>query len=291
MFIGWTLRNKKLPRTQLSHTISCVIMAMMMLIGVEMGGSESVLSAFGTIFMDAVILTIGAVGGTLTLALLVNRFILKTKADHVHKDMKKSSHVFSFMIVGVFGLGVLIGYFRLLPHLAQDASMWALYLLMALVGFNIGSDTAALKALRTQPWKVIFVPMATIVGTLVGVAALSPLVEFNIFDQFAIGSGFGYYSLSSVLLSELRGVELGAIALMVNVMRELITVVFAPLFVRYFSPLSVICSGGATTLDVTLPVVINNCGSSFIGIALFQGVIVDLSVPFLVTMFASINKF
>lgn len=288
MAIGWTVRRRKLPRKTLSTAVSCVIMALMLLIGIEMGSSESVLTVFYSIFTDAALLTIGAVGGTVVFAWLVNRYIVKSKIDKNRGGSKSGNLTFSFLIVGVFAFGVVIGYRDWMPLMVEQASMWALYLLMALVGFNIGSDVETLHALRRQHWKVVFVPVATIIGTLVGVMAISPLIGLKFTDCLAVGSGFGYYSLSSVLLSELRGVEIGAIALIVNVMRELITVVCAPLFVRWFSPLSVICSGGATTLDVTMPTIMNTCGTSFIGIAIFQGVVVDLSVPILVTIFATL---
>lgn len=288
MAIGWTVRRRKLPRKTLSTAVSCVIMALMLLIGIEMGSSESVLTVFYSIFTDAALLTIGAVGGTVVFAWLVNRYIVKSKIDKNRGGSKSGNLTFSFLIVGVFAFGVVVGYRDWMPLMVDQASMWALYLLMALVGFNIGSDVETLHALRRQHWKVVFVPVATIIGTLVGVMAISPLIGLKFTDCLAVGSGFGYYSLSSVLLSELRGVEIGAIALIVNVMRELITVVCAPLFVRWFSPLSVICSGGATTLDVTMPTIMNTCGTSFIGIAIFQGVVVDLSVPILVTIFATL---
>lgn len=287
MVIGWILRDKKIPRGVLSNTISGVIMVMMLLIGVEMGGSEGLLNSFGSIITDAVLLTSGALVGTITLAWMANRFILKTKTKPRARTTKGGNHLFSFLIVAVFGAGVALGYCDLIPFLSSKASMWALYTLMALVGFSIGSDVAAIKALKSQPLHVIYLPVATILGTLLGILLLSPLIGLNIFDCMAIGSGFGYYSLSSVLLSEVRGVEIGAIALLVNVLRELTTVILAPVLARRFSPLSVICCGGATTLDITLPVIINTCGTSFTGMAIFQGVVVDLSVPFLVTFFAS----
>ena len=39
----------------------------------------------------------------------------------------------------------------------------------------------------------------------------------------AINSGFAYYSLLSILITEYRGAELGTIALLVNIIREMIT--------------------------------------------------------------------
>ena len=40
------------------------------------------------------------------------------------------------------------------------------------------------------------------------------------------GSGFGYYSLSSIFITEYKGAELGTIALLSNISREIITLLF-----------------------------------------------------------------
>lgn len=288
MVLGFSLRHRQLPRQGLSRAISGVILTMMSLIGIEMGSSQNVIQAVGTIFTDAALITVGALGGTILLAWLFNKLIIKAKVDKDVYELASSGHSFSLLIISVFGIGVLVGYVSGIGHYLVNFSMWALYLLMALVGFSLGSDKAAIAAMRAQNWKVIFLPIATIIGTLGGILLISPLLDMSITEQLAVGSGFGYYSLSSVLLSELAGAQIGAVALIVNVMRELVTVMAAPLIVRYFSPVALICSGGATTIDVTLPIIVNNCGTSFVAMAIFQGVVVDFSVPFLVTFFATI---
>lgn len=288
MVVGFTVRNKKLPRQGLSRAVSGVILMMMMFIGIEMGSSPDVVRAVATIFSDAALITVGAMSGTILLAWLFNRLIIRARVEQSICEVDSGGHGFSLLIVAVFGTGVAVGYISEIGDYLANLSMVALYLLMALVGFSLGSDRAALAALRAQNWRVVFLPVATIVGTLAGVLAISPLLDMGLTEQLAIGSGFGYYSLSSVLLSELRGAEIGAVALIVNVMRELITVLAAPFIVRLFSPAALICSGGATTLDVTLPIIVRNCGASFVAMAIFQGVVVDFSVPFLVTFFATL---
>ena len=107
-------------------------------------------------------------------------------------------------------------------------------------------------------------------------------------DAMAVGSGQGYYSLSGVLLAELRGPEIGTIGLLANITREMLTVVGAAWMVKRFSPLGPICSGGATTMDVSLPGILRSCGPQYLALAVLQGVIADLSVPFMVPFFAGL---
>lgn len=195
----------------------------------------------------------------------------------------------SLTIIAFFVLGVVLARWGILPDalLENDFSSYALYVLMFLVGISVGSDAKALKGLKEQNWKIIFVPLATIVGTLVGSAlAALFLSSRSLSDCLAVGSGFGYYSLSSVLLTGYRGPELGTIALTANIIREIITLLGAPLLVCWFGKLAPICAGGATTMDTTLPVITRFSGKEWVVVSIFHGFVVDFSVPFLVTFFA-----
>jgi len=95
----------------------------------------------------------------------------------------------------------------------------------------------------------------------------------------AVGSGFAYYSLSSILITQLKepfwgvqlATELGTIALMANIMREIMALLGAPLFVKYFGRLSPICAGGATTMDTTLPIITRYSGKTLFSFQFFMG--------------------
>ena len=123
------------------------------------------------------------------------------------------------------------------------------------------------------------------------------LSRWGLFDCLAVGSGFAYYSLSSILITQLKepligaqlAAELGTIALMANILRELFALLGAPLFVRYFGRLAPICAGGATTMDTTLPIITRCCGNEQVFVSIFHGILVDFSVPFLVSFFCSLS--
>ncbi|MEY8591270.1 lysine exporter LysO family protein [Butyricimonas hominis] len=197
----------------------------------------------------------------------------------------------SITIVSFFIAGVLLGRFIDIPAIltAEAPTLYALYALMFLVGISIGSDKKALQALKQQNLKIILVPLATIIGTLIGSALISfALSGRSITNCLAVGSGFGYYSLSSIFITQYKGAELGTIALVSNITRELIALLAAPLLVRYFGKLAPISAGGATTADTTLPIITKFCGKEFVIISIVHGITVDLSVPFLVTFFCTI---
>lgn len=107
-------------------------------------------------------------------------------------------------------------------------------------------------------------------------------------DTLAVGAGFGYYSLSSIFITDLRGPELATVALLCNVMREIFTLLAAPLVARLFGPLAAVSIGGATTFDTTLPIITRAAGRPYAVVSIFHGCALDFSVPFLVTFFCSL---
>ena len=168
---------------------------------------------------------------------------------------------------------------------------------MLQVGIGVGSDPRIKEILRAISPKMLLLPIGTILGTLISVFAISFLFSrWSVFEVMAVGSGMGYYSLSSILVTSLKeasigvqaAAELGTIALISNIFREMMTLIFAPLMVRYFGPLAPISSGGATTMDVTLPIITCTSGRDWVFVSIMHGVVVDFSVPILVPLFCSL---
>lgn len=204
-----------------------------------------------------------------------------------------------FVVVAFFAAGCVCGWLSFLPQWLTDGdfSMYVLYLLMIQVGISIGSDKRLKEILISLRPKLLLLPIGTIVGTLIFAAAISLFIsDMSLADSLAVGAGFGYYSLSSVLITQIKepqvgaviAAQLGTIALMANIMREVMTLLFSPLLYRVFGKLAPISIGGATSLDSTLPVITSVCGTHLAFISIFHGVLVDFSVPFLVTFFASL---
>lgn len=197
----------------------------------------------------------------------------------------------SLIIVGFFVLGALCGIMELIPFdvAETDISFYALCTLMFSVGLSIGNDPQTLKNFRQLNPRLVFLPLATILGTLSAALLVSLILPHrSAAECMAVGSGFGYYSLSSIFITEYKGAELGTIALLSNISREIITLLSAPLLVRWFGNLAPISAGGATTMDTTLPIITQYSGQQFVVVSIFHGFVTDFSVPFLVTFFCSI---
>lgn len=198
--------------------------------------------------------------------------------------------IMTLIILGAYLAGIAIG--AVAPQLAAQ-SAWAtepaLMLLVFLVGLGTALDPSAWDRLRRAGPRAIALPVAVITGTLGGAALVSPLLDdMALSDVLAVASGFGWYSLSAVMIAEARGEAMGALALMANISREVITLVFAGLMVRAFGPMAPVASAGATAMDVSLGIITIHGGREAGLVALASGFAVSLATPVFVGFFLSL---
>ena len=205
----------------------------------------------------------------------------------------------SLIVVGFFILGLVAGRMDALPAWMAEGglSFVALCGLLLCVGMSIGLNPDMKSDFKSLNPRLALLPIATILGSWVGVMVAFAIMlggdggiiqPRGLTDCLAIDSGFAYYSLSSIFITEYRGAELGTIALLANICREILTLLCAPLLAKYFGKLAPISVGGATSMDTTLPIITRYSGESFIIVSIFHGFCVDFSVPFLVTFFCSL---
>ncbi|CCY09486.1 MULTISPECIES: lysine exporter LysO family protein [environmental samples] len=193
----------------------------------------------------------------------------------------------NLILLGSFLLGLALGGIDLVPTaiVESDLGNYLLYLLLFLVGLSVGNDRDTIRGFRQLSPRLLALPFLTIIGSMCGGVVAALLLGQSLYEMLAVSQGLAYYSLSSILITEKLGITLGAIALFSNVFRELLTLLLAPLLVKYLGPLAPIAAGGATTMDVTLPAILNASGKEYLVPAIYHGFVCDFSVPILVTLF------
>ncbi|OFO56033.1 hypothetical protein HMPREF3027_02195 [Porphyromonas sp. HMSC077F02] len=193
----------------------------------------------------------------------------------------------NLILLGFFLLGLALGGSDLVPTaiVESDLGNYLLYLLLFLVGLSVGNDRDTIRGFRQLSPRLLALPFLTIIGSMCGGVVAALLLGQSLYEMLSVSQGLAYYSLSSILITEKLGITLGAIALFSNVFRELLTLLLAPLLVKYLGPLAPIAAGGATTMDVTLPAILNASGKEYLVPAIYHGFVCDFSVPILVTLF------
>ena len=186
--------------------------------------------------------------------------------------MKNSIIVFLF-----FCAGCLLGFSGEIKLDAHHISLYILYALMLQVGISIGSNKNLKQIVRQIRLKMLVIPLATIIGTLLFSALASLLLSrWSVFECMAVGSGFAYYSLSSILITQFKepsiglqlATELGTIALLSNIIREMMALLGSPLIEKYFGKLAPISAAGVNSMDVVLPAITRYSGKEMIPVAI-----------------------
>ena len=196
------------------------------------------------------------------------------------------------MLLGVFAPGIALGVFELIPVdcAYDDIATIVLYILIIQIGLGLGASGKLAAMIRAVDLKILMLPVCTIAGTLLFTVLVGALfTDYAMADWLAVGSGLGYYSLSSILILEIKGTpDLATIAILTNMIREVLALFLIPVLVRYVNRYSAIAAAGVTSLDVALPMLGRYAGTDMIPVALVHGIVLEVAVPLLVTFFCSI---
>lgn len=197
------------------------------------------------------------------------------------KSLLNISYAFLALAVG-YGLAELFNLFHYTLHI----STWNLLLIFM---FLIGLDLAYSPLDRSWlNWKILLVPIACIIGSILGAIFVSFFIQsISLKDLIMLSQGYGFYSMTGIVVTELKNAQLGSIALMNDLFREIFAIVFMYL-IGWRYPRSAISSAGATAMDVTLPMVKQACGNAFIPHAMVSGFVLSVLAPIVVSILAAL---
>ena len=204
----------------------------------------------------------------------------KVSADLLFKSLINISYAFIAL-----GIGYAIAEIGLAFDYQIILSSWNLLLVFM---FLIGLDLAYSPLDRSWlNWRILLVPLGCILGSLLGAcASLLFIQNIGLKDLIMLSQGYGFYSMTGIVVTELRNAELGSVALMNDLFREIFAILFMYL-IGWRYPRSAISSAGATAMDVTLPMVKQSCGNEFIPHAMVSGFILSVLAPIVVSLLAA----
>lgn len=192
-----------------------------------------------------------------------------------------------YAIVAAIILGMLSGYFLFPSDMISsldNITTIALNILIVSVGIDLGRNKEVFLSLKKKGFKVLLIPASVIAGSLAG-GLITGLI-FNIPGNISlsISSGFGWYSLSGILLTKLCSAEVGTISFITNVFREIIALLSIPIIAKKLSHLTAIAPAGAASMDSTLPVIAEATDPETVVISFVNGAVLSSLVPILVPL-------
>ncbi|RKD34608.1 hypothetical protein BET03_01925 [Thermohalobacter berrensis] len=160
---------------------------------------------------------------------------------------------------------------------------FGLCLLLFFVGIDIGRNKGVFNDIKKIGLKVLLIPIMIIIGSISGSVIAGFFVGLPVNESSAVGAGFGWYSLSAMLLSE-YSTELSALAFISNVVREILAIIFIPIIAKYIGDVESVAPAGATAMDTSLPIISKATNPEISIIAFITGVVLSSLVPILVPM-------
>ncbi|WP_369582907.1 lysine exporter LysO family protein [Kingella oralis] len=289
MFVGFAVRLPKPYLKMLDRMLVWLVYVILLLIGIglaQVGGLWSLLNDIA--LRVALLFTLLMVCNLAMLCAFDGVFPWQQRAQAAHG----THHVDmtgGIKQVAVVALGVAIG--KLLPPalLPPDfAATGALMLLIFVVGMQLRGAGIALRQvlLNRRGWQtaLVFMLSCAVSGCLF--AWMQP--EISLAQGLAMSSGYGWYSLSGIVITSAYGAQWGSVALLNDLLRELFALLFIPMIMRRF-PSAAVGVGGATSLDFSLPVIQQSGGLAAVPVAISFGFIVNLAAPILMVVFSAVR--
>jgi len=274
-----------------------LVWLLLFFMGVNTGGIEGITTQFGTIGLSALVLTLLGVAGTILFSLVFSYCVsppAQTEGIAIAKRKEQSwvRRLFDIVkepliLVGIVVLGLTLRLTTALFSWFESSLVtYLLYTLLFFVGMGMVHKQISFKGVFSDK-SLLLLPFYTIAGTYLG-ALLAPLLTpFTIKESWGMLSGFGWYSLSGILISDLGFPILGSISFLANLLRESFSFFLIPLFgrlgKRYYYP--AVCTAGATSMDVTLVLLSSHFGTRTMLGSIYHGVIMSLAAPILIPLF------
>ena len=272
-FLGSRKALRSRPLVWVSKLQFVALMILIVTLGVNLGANDEVISSLGEIGLSALVITVFAMGGSLLFLSLLRRFVLKLDRYGLPR-----------------GMGMLAGRFVLPAAVTVHCGTiinFGLYLLLFMVGMDMGKQGTFLSDVKTAGFQVLLVPVAVCLGSLVCAAVAGLFLPLGIKDSMAAASGMGWYSLAPTLLAP-YSLSVSAVAFLSNVMREIFSIISIPFVAKYIGYVECASLPGAAAMDTVLPVVVGATHERITIYSFTSGVVLSLAVPILVPAIVAI---
>lgn len=288
MFAGFFIRLPKPCLPVLDRLAGGLVYAVLGLIGISLARIENLASRLDDIVLMTLILFVCIIGMNLLVLAVWGRMMpLQVQGGEKRAAVGISGSIRQLAFVAA---GFLYG--KIMPEAwlpPDSAGMYCLMLLVLLIGMQLKGSGMSLRQVlvnRHGIWLSVWFMLSSLAGGLL-FAALVPEVSWV--KGMALASGFGWYSLSGLVMTEAYGAVWGSIMLLNDLARELFALAFIPMLMRRF-PYAAVGVGGATSMDFTLPVIQSAGGLAAVPLAVSFGVVVNVAAPFLMVALSAWGK-
>ncbi|AHG21932.1 membrane protein [Chania multitudinisentens RB-25] len=279
------LRSKALIQA-INRLLSWMVYVILFFMGISLAFLENLSSNLVLIFQYTAVFFLCIFCANLLLLVLLERRH-PWKNNHRQEKLPSRLHMAleSLKLCGVVLGGFALGLTQW-PWLqwANAGSEYALIFLLLLVGIQLRNSGMTLRQIVLNR-RGLLVAVVVAASALAGGALAAQLLGLPLKTGLAMASGFGWYSLSGILITDAYGPVLGSAAFFNDLARELVAIMLIPTLVRR-SRSSALGLCGATSMDFTLPVLQRSGGLEIVPPAIVHGFLLSLLAPVLIALFS-----
>jgi uncharacterized membrane protein YbjE (DUF340 family) len=283
------------------YCVDAALYLLLFFMGFRLGRNEDIVEQLGQIGVLSLAFTAATVAGTVLVLFLIYGLARKRKGSlhrpadgnsgtetenprpkaRFARHIQEPAKLFAVVILGFFA-GRFVPLFP--AFTAEKTTTWFVYFLLFFIGIQLNNSTMSLKEALVHP-ETLLLPLGTVIGSLAGGILVGVLFRLSIWKTMSVAAGFGWYSLSGVIISDLGDQVLGSAAFISNILRESVALLTIPFFGASRFPRIGIGIAGATSMDVTLPLIRKSCGIHTVPLAVSHGALLSVLVPILVPLF------
>tara|TARA_R110002012_G_scaffold18226_9_gene67152 strand:- start:3457 stop:4389 length:933 start_codon:yes stop_codon:yes gene_type:complete len=299
LVLGYLVRVRSTPLLRLiNQAVNGSVYLILLLMGISLAGLENFSSQLSRLGGNALVLfSITTLFNLTALWWLSRRLTLKAGNSPVVKNgpiSKLAAMRGSLLLVVVVAGGTMAGLLAGpsvgdgLFSTADALAEGVLYVLLALIGCQLRNSGMPLRQILLNRMGLAMAVTLALSSLLAGIIA-APLLSLSWNEGLAMAAGFGWYSLSAILIGDQLGPLMGGVAFFNDLFRELLAFILIPLVIHRHTALA-IGYGGATSMDVTLPVIQQHGGVACVPIAVVSGFLLSLLSPPLILFFLSLSS-
>lgn len=194
--------------------------------------------------------------------------------------------------IGLFTLGMVFGY-----KTSLDPSMTminlGLFVLICTVGVQSGMEVRNLPLGRgffTRRSLVLFtgLPVTVIGGTLLFSASVAAFLPFTWRECMLSAAPMGWQTLGGPMVLELHSVRLGNLAFLVNMFRDIVSLLLIPIVCSGKFKILGLAPGGVSTMDILLPIITASAGKAYLIYAMWVGACCSFWAPILIWLISEV---
>ncbi len=293
---GAAISWRGLPKAVLkaNDTITNVaLIVLMLVIGLNIGVSPAVMGNLGRIGLNCAAITLSAIAVSVILTVLCEKTLLpldETRKAFASETLRGSSTaseagttVSPLLIIMplAIAIGIAAGYAK--PDMFSEALLSrvltiSLIFLYLGVGVSLGENKSVFSYIKRLGARILLLPVAIFAGSILGGLLAGLALHVPLAYAVISASGAGYYSLTGATMTEVFGIEAGTYGFIVNVLRDVFTVLLMPILARISSG-SPIASGAGGCMDTMLVPVTKAVGTELGMVALLSGTVLTFFVP------------